>query len=190
MEIKGMPLEELKGIGEKTGKLFRKMGIGTVDELLRFYPRDYDAFQDPLPIGQLKEQAVNAVEGVLMKPADLLRLNGMELVTAKLKDLTGSLQLTWFRMPYIRSQLKAGTPYVFRGRVVRRQGRLLMEQPQIYSPAAELVIDFVFGAENFPVSYFALILGNMILKVFLVVSIEGVSSMPSYALIIFPIPVP
>ena len=63
MEIKGMPLEELKGIGEKTGKLFRKMGIGTVDELLRFYPRDYDAFQDPLPIGQLKEQAVNAVEG-------------------------------------------------------------------------------------------------------------------------------
>ncbi len=78
MEIKGMPLEELKGIGEKTGKLFRKMGIGTVDELLRFYPRDYDAFQDPLPIGQLKEQAVNAVEGVLMKPADLLRLNGME----------------------------------------------------------------------------------------------------------------
>ncbi len=136
MEIKGMPLEELKGIGEKTGKLFRKMGIGTVDELLRFYPRDYDAFQDPLPIGQLKEQAVNAVEGVLMKPADLLRLNGMELVTAKLKDLTGSLQLTWFRMPYIRSQLKAGTPYVFRGRVVRRQGRLLMEQPQIYSPEA------------------------------------------------------
>ncbi len=136
MEIKGMPLEELKGIGEKTGKLFRKMGIGTVDELLRFYPRDYDAFQDPLPIGQLKEQAVNAVEGVLMKPADLLRLNGMELVTAKLKDLTGSLQLTWFRMPYIRCQLKAGTPYVFRGRVVRRQGRLLMEQPQIYSPEA------------------------------------------------------
>ena len=50
MEIKGMPLEELKGIGEKTGKLFRKMGIGTVDELLRFYPRDYDAFQDPLPL--------------------------------------------------------------------------------------------------------------------------------------------
>lgn len=57
-------------------------------------------------------------------------------------------------------------------------------------PAAELVMDSTFGAENFPVSYFALMLGNMTLKAFLVVSIEGFSSMPLYAFIIFPIPVP
>ena len=40
------------------------------------------------------------------------------------------------------------------------------------------------------ISYFALTFGSMILKAFFVVSITGFSSMPSYAFIIFPIPVP
>ena len=37
------PLDSLKGIGEKTGRLFAKLGIETVDELLEYYPRAYDA---------------------------------------------------------------------------------------------------------------------------------------------------
>ena len=36
-------------------------------------------------------------------------------------------------MPYMRSHLKTGMPYVFRGRVVRRRGRLTMEQPEVFS---------------------------------------------------------
>ena len=62
-------IETLKGIGEKTGKLFRKLGVETVGGLLDYYPRDYDAFEEPLPIGQLKENAVGAVAGTLLKPA-------------------------------------------------------------------------------------------------------------------------
>ncbi|MDO5349175.1 MAG: ATP-dependent DNA helicase RecG [Lachnospiraceae bacterium] len=128
------PIEELKGIGEKTGKLFRKLGIETVSDLLQYYPRDYDAFEEPLPIGQLKENGVNAVAGVLAKPADLLRFNGLLMVSASLKDLTGSLQLAWYHMPYMRTNLKTGTPYIFRGRVVKKRGRLIMEQPEVYTP--------------------------------------------------------
>ena len=33
------PLTTLKGIGEKTEKLFAKLGIYTVGDLLRYYPR-------------------------------------------------------------------------------------------------------------------------------------------------------
>lgn len=128
------PIEELKGIGEKTGKLFRKLGIETVGDLLQYYPRGYDAFEEPLPIGQLKENAVNAVAGVLVKPADLLRFQGLQMVSVSLKDLTGSLQLAWYNMPYMRTNLKTGTPYVFRGKVVKKRGRLLMEQPEVFTP--------------------------------------------------------
>lgn len=128
------PIEDLKGIGEKTGKLFRKLGIETTADLLQYYPRDYDAFEEPLPIGQLKENAVNAVAGVLMKPADLLRFSGLQMVSVSLKDLTGSIQLAWYNMPYMRTNLKTGTPYIFRGRVVRKRGRLTMEQPEVYTP--------------------------------------------------------
>jgi len=33
---------ELKGIGEKTEKLFHRLGVYTVGDLLRHYPRGYD----------------------------------------------------------------------------------------------------------------------------------------------------
>ncbi len=131
--MNGQPIEELKGIGVKTGKLFQKLGIETVTDLLQYYPRNYDAFHAPVSIGQLNQQSVGAVSGVLMKPAELIQHNGMQLVTAQLKDLTGTLQLSWYHMPYIRSNLKTGVPYIFRGRVARKHGRLTMEQPEIYT---------------------------------------------------------
>ena len=41
------PITSLKGIGEKTGRLFERLGIHTVDELLEYYPRTYDIFEKP-----------------------------------------------------------------------------------------------------------------------------------------------
>lgn len=134
--LNGQPVHSLKGIGEKTGKLFEKLGIFTVDDLLTYYPRAYDAYEAPVAIGQLKEQTVMAVESALMKNADLLRLNHMQIVSVQLKDLTGSLQVAWYNMPYMRANLKSGEKYVFRGRVVKKRGRLVMEQPEVFTPEA------------------------------------------------------
>lgn len=127
-------LNTLKGIGEKTGKLFEKLGIITVSDLLSYYPRAYDTYEPPVPIGQLKEETVMAVEVVLTRAPELLRLNRMQVVSVRHKDLTGSLQITWYNMPYMRANLKSGEGYIFRGRVVKKRGRLIMEQPQVFTP--------------------------------------------------------
>lgn len=132
----GQPLTDLKGVGEKTGKLFERLGIRTVRDLLSYYPRDYQAYERPVPIGQLKEQRIMSVESALATSADLLRFNRMQLVSAQIRDLTGSLQLAWYNMPYMRSHLKTGEMYVFRGRVAKKRGRLVMEQPEVFTPEA------------------------------------------------------
>lgn len=38
------PLTELKGIGEKTEKLFAKVGVTNVGELISYYPRTYETY--------------------------------------------------------------------------------------------------------------------------------------------------
>ena len=73
------PVSALKGIGEKTGKLFEKLGVITIDDLISYYPRAYDTYEEPVPIGQLKEQTVMSVASVLSKPPDLLRTGKVQM---------------------------------------------------------------------------------------------------------------
>ena len=61
------PITKLKGIGEKSGSLFKKLGVETVEELLHYYPRAYDAYEAPVPVGQVREGSVAAVSGQLLK---------------------------------------------------------------------------------------------------------------------------
>lgn len=58
----------------------------------------------------------------------------MQVTTACLKDVTGTLKVIWFRMPFLRNTLKSGSMLTVRGRVANRKGQLLMEHPEIYNP--------------------------------------------------------
>ena len=128
------PITSLKGIGEKSGALFRRLGIETVEDLLHDYPRGYDAYEAPIPVGQVKEGGIAAVSGQLLKTASVRRFKNMQIIVTTVKDLTGGLTLTWFNMPYLRTVLQMGKILVFRGRVVRKNNRLTMEQPEIFTP--------------------------------------------------------
>ena len=126
-------IRSLKGIGEKTGKLFEKLGVFTVGDLIGYYPRDYHAYEAPVPIGELKPDMTGAVEGILQKTASVRAFQRTQVITTSLKDITGSLQLTWFNMPFLKNTLQAGTCHIFYGKVVKKNNRLTMEQPEIFT---------------------------------------------------------
>lgn len=130
------PITTLKGIGEKSAALFKRLGVETVEELLHYYPRAYDAYEAPVPIGQIKEGQIQAVSGQLLKTASVRRFKNIQIIVTTVKDVTGGLQLTWYNMPYLRTTLQMGKILVFRGRVVRKNNRLTMEQPEIFTPEA------------------------------------------------------
>lgn len=126
----------LKGIGDKTGKLFEKMGVFTIDDLLLDYPRAYHVYEPPVPIGHLKPDAMGTVEAVLQRTVSVKRFKHVQVITLALRDQTGELQLTWFNMPFLHATLKVGTCHVFHGRVVKKNNRLTMEQPEIFTKEA------------------------------------------------------
>ena len=128
------PVETLKGIGEKTAKLFEKVGVRTVDDLLHYYPRGYDTFEEPKPMGDLEDGAVMAVDGCLKNGASGHHFGSASMVTASISDMTGKLRLVWYHMPYLKNTLKPGSRYIFRGKVSRKKNGLVMEQPQMYRP--------------------------------------------------------
>jgi ATP-dependent DNA helicase RecG len=129
-------INSLKGIGEKTGKLFQKIGVFTVEDLLEYYPRAYDAYEEPAVIGQLKPDTIMTASGMLSKAPGVNRYRRVQVITADLKDSSGTLKLTWYNMPYLHSTLKPGIRFVFRGRVVIKRNRLTMEQPEVFTEDA------------------------------------------------------
>ena len=123
----------LKGIGDKTAKLFEKLGIHTIEELIHDYPRAYQAYDPPVSIGEVEESQIQAVAGFVQRYGSVRRFQRIQVITVSLKDQTGSVQLTWYNMPFLRNTLQSGTYHIFYGKVTRKNNRLTMEQPEIYT---------------------------------------------------------
>lgn len=127
-------IAELKGIGEKTQKLFAKVGIETVGDLIRYYPRGYDVYEEAVPIGELEEGKVQTVTGMIFGRVQVSGSRKLQVTTLILKDLTGTLKVIWFRMPFLRNTFAKGGTVTLRGRVVSRKQVLTMEHPEIFYP--------------------------------------------------------
>lgn len=126
-------IRSLKGIGEKTEKLFWKLDIFTIDDLIHNYPRTYDIYMDPVSINDLYGEGIFAVKGTLVKNLSVKRVRNLEIITGSIRDEDDTLALTWFNMPFLQRTLKAGSQYIFRGRLVHKGGRPTMEQPEIFT---------------------------------------------------------
>lgn len=129
-------LRTLKGVGEKTEKLFGKIGVTDVESLLSYYPRNYDAYEEPVEIQSVEEGAVVAIAATVVNGVYVNQVRNLQVITTTVADLTGKISVTWFNAPYLRSTIRKGSRVVLRGRVTRKQGKLQMEHPEIFTPAA------------------------------------------------------
>lgn len=127
------PITQLKGVGEKTAKLFVKLNIRTVGDLLRAYPRDYETFKEPVKINQTAPGEVCAVYAAVTGIPNEKRVRKLTILNVTVSDGTGQIQLTFFNMPFLKKMLKVGGYYVFRGMIQSRGVSKIMEQPKIFS---------------------------------------------------------
>ncbi|MCC8044236.1 MAG: ATP-dependent DNA helicase RecG [Clostridiales bacterium] len=126
------PIDSIKGIGPKTKQLFSKLGIENAQDLLNYFPRSYDQYQAPISITDLTEGEIAAVEGRLISPITNRYFKGRCISTASCSDGNGVICLNWYNMPYLKSSLKAGMTFVFRGRLKKKGSRMLMEQAAVF----------------------------------------------------------
>lgn len=128
-------IRELKGVGEKTEKLFEKLGVYTVGDLLRYYPKGYDVYEEAAPISELEEGRIMTVTGAVFGRVQVSGTKRMQVTTLHVKDITGTVRAVWFNMPFLRNTLAKGGLITLRGRVVSRRGGLIMEHPEIFYPS-------------------------------------------------------
>ena len=130
------PLRELKGVGEKTEKLFQKIGITTAEELLRYYPRTYDIYEEPVEIASAEEDKTVSIRVTIATGIYISQVRNLQVLTTTVADASGRLPVAWFNAPYLKGTIKKGSVFILRGKITRKKGRPQMEHPEIFTPAA------------------------------------------------------
>ena len=127
---KNLSVRNIKGIGEKTEKLLKKLNIETVEDLVHHYPRCYMAYPDPIDVSDMKTGQRCSVRCEIVSPVHLKATGKLKICTCLGADQSGQIFFRWFNMPYLRNSLKQGQTYVFTGTPVYKNGRMMIEQPE------------------------------------------------------------
>ena len=122
----------LKGVGDKTSKLFEKCGISTTGDLIRYYPRSYDIFGKIVNACDSRLGEVNALKLTIVGSVVKRRVRNLTILAFEAADQTGRVKVTYFNAPYLTGILKPGTTHVFRGTIQRKGSFLCMDQPKTY----------------------------------------------------------
>ena len=127
-----MELLDIKGIGEKTKNLFNRLSIFTAEDLLYYYPRDYEYYSEPKQIIDLKVGNIETVKVIISSKVNVLRRGKLNMTYVTVSDDSRKMKATWFNIPYISKYLNVGRIVVLRGRVIVNKSGLTINQPKIY----------------------------------------------------------
>ena len=126
-------LTDLKGIGEKTAALFEKAGIFSPMDLLTYYPRNYEYYEAPVPIADAKEGEIVSVRACAASNVSISSHGRLSACACRLQDASGTISAVWYHSPYVRSMIKKGLYYVFRGKISVKRNQRVLEHPVINS---------------------------------------------------------
>lgn len=113
----------IKGIGEARAKALSKLGIGTLQDLIGYFPRRYEDRTMTRSIRELEIGETVCVRAMIAQDPTANRISGgRTVVKARAVDDSGALDLTFFNQEYRKNSLHRGETYIFCGKV---EGNLL-----------------------------------------------------------------
>lgn len=129
-----MEITQLKGIGDKTARLFDKLNIRTVEELLHFYPRDYQTFEEPRAITECAPGELATISGTIESNILTRRAGSKSVTVFTIGCEGGAVSVTYFNMPYLSKSLRKGQRAVFVGILRQKGSHYAIDQPKMYRP--------------------------------------------------------
>lgn len=125
-------IQYVKGVGEKRATLFAKLGIETVEQLLKHFPREYADWSNTLEIDDAPfDEAVCIKAFVATNPQEHRIRKGMTLYKFSVSDGKTQMHITLFNNRYAAQKIKKGETYLFYGKVSGNFHRREMTSPQI-----------------------------------------------------------
>lgn len=125
-------IKYIKGVGEARAKLFSKLNIFTVRDLIEYYPRQYEDRSIHKPIDQLVDGESCGINAMIISKVSVNRVRkGLTVCKLLAKDTSGVIAVTWYNQEYIKSVFEIGQEYNFFGKILKR-GQIFEMQNPVY----------------------------------------------------------
>lgn len=123
-------IQFIKGVGPNRAALMHKLGIDTLEDLITYYPRDYEDRSKPKPIAYLEHGEEALIEAMVVSRMSEQRVRkNMTIYKLIVRDETGTCLLTWFNQSYLKNKFVLGQKYKFYGKVSMQYGKIEMNSP-------------------------------------------------------------
>lgn len=123
-------IQYIKGVGPARVQLLNKLGIYTLNDIITYFPRTYEDRGTYKKIGELVNGETATFKGTVVSRVSENRIRkGMTIYKLIVRDESGSIILTWFNQPYIKTSFTVGKEYSFYGKIIGALGRLEVQSP-------------------------------------------------------------
>ena len=120
----------VKGVGPNKVKLLNKLNIHTLNDLITYYPRDYEDRSIITKLKDVEDNEKYTIEVTALTDVNIRYINrNKNYEKIIVKDDTDNCIITWFNQPYVKDNIKKGQKYRFYGKVTKKNGIIEMNSP-------------------------------------------------------------
>ncbi len=148
-----LKLTDIKGVGDKRAQLFKKLGVGDVNALLHYYPRNYLDLSSPCSPADAPFGEPCAVMAEVITPAVEHRVRkGMTIYKFTAAADGTALKVTLFNQKYAAAKIHTGEKYIFYGTVAGNLYNREMASPEIIKSASAYIRPIYHACDGLPSS--------------------------------------
>ncbi|MDD5618807.1 MAG: ATP-dependent DNA helicase RecG, partial [Candidatus Omnitrophica bacterium] len=125
-------LQYLKGVGPKKIKVFKKLGLTCVEDILYYFPRRYEDRSNLVSISKVEIGKVYTVKGKISSNSDRRswKRRNFSIVEISVTDKNARIFAVWFNRPYLKQYFKTGQDIILYGKVELYKDRLQISNPE------------------------------------------------------------
>lgn len=147
MNTEDYSIQYIKGVGEKRAQLFHKLGIYTVDDLVKYYPRKYQDWSKTKRITECENGETAVIKATMITPVkESLIRKGLTLYKCNFTDGETVIHVTLFNNKYLAKALRTFDDYLLYGKVEKSFTQASMSSPQIEKGENAAAIHPIYSA--------------------------------------------
>jgi ATP-dependent DNA helicase RecG len=124
------PVSTMNGIGPKISEKLENIGIYTIEDVLYCFPRRYDDYTRMPPLNKLKPGETVTAAGTVRDTFLVKGKRNIDVLNVTIDDGAGTLVVSFFGQPYLRSKFERGIQVVFSGKTDLFRGQVTMNNPE------------------------------------------------------------